>query len=76
MLSLDFRNGYAPSQGDTFIFLTTTNGLTGTFDSVAISGLMPGFQFEITYINGQLVFEALNNGVPYVPTIYLPLIVR
>ena len=76
VLSLDFRNGYAPSQGDTFIFLTTTNGLTGTFDSVAISGLMPGFQFEITYINGQLVFEALNNGVPYVPTIYLPLIVR
>ena len=38
VLSLDFRNGYAPSQGDTFIFLTTTNGLTGTFDSVAISG--------------------------------------
>lgn len=75
VLALDFSNGYAPSQGDTFALLTAVDGLTGTFDSVAISGLMPGFEYEISYANGQLVFEALNDGVA-LHTLFLPLLLR
>lgn len=76
ILALDFSNGYAPGQGDTFTLLTATDSLTGTFDSVAISGLEPGFAYEISYVNGQLVLEALNDGIPARQNIYLPLVVR
>lgn len=75
VLTLTFRNGYAPSQGETFTFLTATEGLTGTFDSVEINGLMPGFEYEISYANGQLILEALNDGVP-LHALFLPLMVR
>lgn len=75
VLTLDFRHGYAPSQGDTFTLLTATS-LNGTFTSVDINGLMPGFTYEITYVNGQLVLEALNNGYPLQTPLFLPLIVR
>jgi hypothetical protein len=75
MLALDFDNGYAPHQGDTFTFLTATGGVTGTFDSVAISGLMPGFEYELSYAGGQLVLEALNDGVP-LRRVFLPLVRR
>lgn len=76
VLALDFQNGYAPSQGDTFTLLTAAEGLSGTFDSVEISGLMPGFEYEITFVDGQLVLEALNNGVPIeVGKLFLPLVV-
>jgi hypothetical protein len=74
-LALDFGNGYAPDQGDRFTFLTATAGVTGTFDSVTISGLLPGFEYELSYVNGQLVLEALNDGVP-LRRVYLPLVKR
>jgi T5SS/PEP-CTERM-associated repeat protein len=75
ILALEFSNGYAPSQGDTFTLLTATDGLTGTFDSVAISGLAPGFEYEISYANGQLVLEAVNDGVA-LHILFLPLLLR
>ncbi|MCZ7553135.1 MAG: hypothetical protein B6D39_00400 [Anaerolineae bacterium UTCFX2] len=75
VLALNFSQGYAPKQGDTFTFLTATNGLTGTFDSVKINGLMPGFEYDLTIIDGQLVLEALNDGVAQ-RRLYLPLIRR
>mgnify|MGYP001004540270 FL=1 len=75
VLALAFRGGYAPSQGDTFTFLTATGGVTGAFDSVAISGLAPGFEYEVTLVDGQLVLEALNDGVP-LGRVFLPLVVR
>ncbi len=76
ILALDFSNGYAPSLGDTFTFLTATDGFTDTLASVEINGLEPGFEYEISYVNGQLVFEALNDGIPAQQNIYLPLVVR
>ncbi len=75
VLALNFSNGYAPSQGDTFTFLTATDGISGTFDSVEISGLAPGFEYELTIVNGQVMLEALNDGVP-LQTVFLPLVRR
>jgi T5SS/PEP-CTERM-associated repeat protein len=70
-LTLAFGGGYAPSQGDQFTFLTATQGISGTFDTLVITGLMPGFQCELSYVNGQVVLEALNDGVP-LHTVFLP----
>lgn len=75
VLALDFKNGYAPSQGDTFAFLTATGGISGTFDSVEIGGLEPGFEYEFTIGDGQVKLEALNDGAP-LGRVFLPLVVR
>lgn len=63
VLALNFQQGYAPRQGDIYTFLSAAS-LSGAFDSVAISGLAPGFQYQLTNSNGRLTLKALNNGVP------------
>lgn len=73
VLALDFRNWFAPKQGDTFTFLSATGGVNETFDSVEISGLAPGFEYDLTIVDGQVVLEALNDGVPLIE-IFLPLV--
>ena len=75
VLALAFRGGYVPRRGDTFTFLTATGGVSGTFTSVAISGLPPGFQYEITVENGQVTLEALSGNAP-AGRMLLPLIAR
>ncbi|MCC6192346.1 MAG: DUF3466 family protein, partial [Anaerolineales bacterium] len=75
VLALNFSGGFAPQQGNTFTFLTATDGVSGAFDSVTIRGLMPGFQYDLTTVGGQLVLEALNDGVPW-RTLLLPWVVR
>jgi len=42
---------------------------------VTISGLLPSFEYDLSYVNGQLVLEALNDGVP-LRKVYLPLVRR
>jgi hypothetical protein len=73
VLALDFRDGYVPSQGDTFTFLASTGGIAGAFDSVAIGGLAPGFHYELTIVDGRLVLAALNDGISS-STVFLPLV--
>jgi probable HAF family extracellular repeat protein/T5SS/PEP-CTERM-associated repeat protein len=75
VLALNFSPGYAPQQGDMFTFLTATGGISGAFDSVEIGGLMPGFEYELTILDGQVTLEALNDGMP-LGAIFLPLVVR
>jgi hypothetical protein len=77
MLALNFTQGYAPHQGDTFTFLTASGGISGTFDSVEITGLEPGFEYELTIVDGQVTLEALNDGIfLWSNTIFLPLVLR
>lgn len=64
MLALDFRQGYVPQPGDAFTLLTAADGLVGTFASVEIGGLFPGFAYELTIVDGQITLEALNDGIP------------
>jgi probable HAF family extracellular repeat protein/T5SS/PEP-CTERM-associated repeat protein len=74
VLALDFQ-GFAPQQGDTFTFLAATEGISGAFDSAEISGLAPGFEYELAIVDGQVMLEALNDGVP-LGRVFLPLVVR
>ncbi|MCG3141822.1 MAG: hypothetical protein HDKAJFGB_03151 [Anaerolineae bacterium] len=64
VLALQFSQGFAPKQGDTFTFLDIGGAVTGAFDSVEISGLEPGFEYKLDVTGGQVTLEALNDGVP------------
>jgi len=79
VLALNFQQGYAPRQGDIYTFLSAAS-LSGAFDSVAISGLAPGFQYQLINSSGRLKLKALNNGVPTSGPpprrIFLPLVRR
>ncbi len=75
VLALDFRGGYVPRRGDTFTFLTAAGAVAGAFDSVEISGLPLGFEYELAIENGQVMFEILEDGAPP-GKVYLPLMAR
>jgi hypothetical protein len=65
-LLLEFIDGFAPRQGDEFKFLDVGGGLNGTFASVGIRNLAPGFQFNLRSDASGLTMVALNDGV-FVP---------
>lgn len=73
VLALNFGQGFAPKQGDTFAFLTATGGVSGAFDRVEIGGLAPGFEYKLTATGGQATLEALNDGTPP-GRLFLPLV--
>jgi hypothetical protein len=65
-LRLDFTDGYAPSTGDTFLLLDAAS-TSGTFTSTEVTGLEPGWQFEIQIVGGTVVLNSLSDGVPTTP---------
>ena len=71
VLALDFRDGYALRLGDAFTLLSATEGISGAFTSVDISGLPAGFEYTLTTAGGQLALEALNDGAP-LERVHLP----
>jgi hypothetical protein len=60
-LVLNFSNGYAPRQGDTFAFLQSSE-VSGQFATVAIAGLAPGFDFDVTPGAAGVQLIANNDG--------------
>ena len=77
-LVLAFGNGYAPKQGDAFQFLQA-GSTAGNFSAVQITGLQPGFQYNLDFSGGQLQLTALNDGVPNSSPSYrlsLPLVAK
>jgi T5SS/PEP-CTERM-associated repeat protein len=65
-LQLAFINGFAPRAGDQFNFLNVGGALSGTFASIEVRNLAPGFQFEVRPVVGGLTMVALNDGI-FVP---------
>lgn len=78
-LAINFGNGYAPKQGDQ-LTLIQANTINGAPQQVVITGLAPGFKFDLAAPGGVLTMTALNDGVPTTPatgaSIYLPLVTR
>jgi autotransporter-associated beta strand protein len=68
-LILDFINGFAPTIGETFDFLSAAGGVSATFfTNVTIEGLQPGFMYTVSPTGaGDFTLTALNNGVSSVP---------
>lgn len=57
------------------VLLAATDSVSGAFDSVEIGGLMPGFEYDLTVVGGQVTLETLNDGVPLI-NIFLPVVAR
>ena len=78
-LVINFGNGYAPKQGDQ-LALIQANTFNGAPQQVVITGLEPGFEFEIPAPGGVFTLIALNDGVPTTTvsgaSLYLPLVTR
>ncbi len=64
-LALHFINGFAPRQNQLFHFLFAADGISGSFSTVEVTGLAPGFQYELRpSADGKtLTLAALNDGV-------------
>jgi hypothetical protein len=65
-LRLDFTNGHAPQTGDTFLLLDAAS-TTGSFAATEVTGLEPGWLFEIHVVGGTVVLNSLSDGVPTTP---------
>jgi T5SS/PEP-CTERM-associated repeat protein len=61
---LQFGNGAAPKQGDTFELLQVEGEVTGAFDEVEVAGLAPGAGFASEVVNGALVLTSLTDAEP------------
>lgn len=59
-----FIDGFLPRSGDTVPFLVADGGLTAANLVLEFEGVADGFQFEVTEVNGMLVFEALSDAQP------------
>jgi hypothetical protein len=75
---LQFGNGAAPQQGDTFELLQVEGEVTGAFDEVEIAGLAPGAAFASEVVNGALVLTSLTDAepLPYVNLAGKPLLLE
>jgi hypothetical protein len=62
-LVLHFIDGFAPRQGDEFMFLDVDGALSGQFANIQLRGLRPGFQFDLRPDAGGLTMIALNDGI-------------
>jgi hypothetical protein len=63
-LELQFENGFAPQAGDVLTFLTAGGEVTGHFAAVTVTGLAPGFDFDVSVANGALVLTARTSAAP------------
>jgi autotransporter-associated beta strand protein len=67
-LKLDFIDGFAPTTGQQFDFISFGGSLDGAFAQVQIDGLEPGFQFQVQPDgSGNFGLTALNNAVSSTP---------
>lgn len=67
-LVVQFRNGFAPRQGDAIELVKAGGTLGGSFANVEIRGLAPGAQFDTSAAGGTLTAVALNDTVA-LPTV-------
>lgn len=58
-----FINGFLPSAGDIIPFLTAAGSLDITGTDFSVIGALPGFDFSVDALGGQLVFQAINAGI-------------
>jgi hypothetical protein len=66
VLRCRFVNGFAPKSGDILNLLNIAGETSGSFSSVELQNLAPGFQFNLVTTNGKVSMVALNDAV-FVP---------
>jgi len=70
-LILQFTEGFAPKAGQTFQIAQADGGLEGSFGTVTVTGLAPGFQYTLVPEGGNVLgLRADNDGITTtVPTL-------
>ena len=63
-LSLVFKDLFAPSQGDTFDLVLFGGALQGEWSQVDITGLLPGFEYDLQAVGNAVRLTALNDALP------------
>jgi hypothetical protein len=65
-IEFSFVDGFAPTAGFSYSFIEAGGSLDLTDVTFSFSGLQDGFLFSVDHVpgSGQLVFRALNDGVP------------
>ena len=63
-LVADFSN-YTPFAGDSFDLMSQFGAIDGAFDTVAIIGLAPGFEYNLSTTGGTLRLSAINDGIAF-----------
>lgn len=66
-LVLQFRNGYAPAQGQPFAVLDVGGTVTGEFENIEVQGLAPGVLFDVAPSEGGYTAVATNTPEPLPP---------
>jgi len=66
MFLFHFLDGFAPVQGDTFDFLVASHVQVSSQIQVQIENLLPGFEYDLSVIDGAYRLTALNNAT-FVP---------
>ncbi|MEM9657967.1 MAG: hypothetical protein AAF961_06350, partial [Planctomycetota bacterium] len=63
-LAFAFIDGFEPTRGQQFEFMSVGGDVLGEFADVTIAGLMPGFEFDLSLEDsGAWTMTALNDGV-------------
>jgi PEP-CTERM motif len=63
-IDLDFVDGFAPTAGETFDFISMGGLTTPTNATFHVDGLAPGFTFDPMFTSTGFSIEATNDGVP------------
>src|SRR5262249_13206096 len=63
LIDLDFIDGFAPTTGEVFNFISYGSLGAGT-PTFQVDGLAPGFQYDPVFTSTGFSIEALNDGVP------------
>ena len=64
VIVLDFIDGFAPKQGDVFDLINITGSSDFSGNTIEIEGLQPGFEYSVSFSDGEFTLTALNNGIP------------
>ncbi len=61
-INLDIDGGFVPVIGQTFNIISTSSGVSGTFDAIDSSGLPPGLTFKLNYLPLAVQVEVIAGG--------------
>jgi T5SS/PEP-CTERM-associated repeat protein len=64
-LEVELANGFSPSLGDSFQLLFAAEGVTGSFDPVALPALEAGLSWNLDYGTNSVVLEVLEASADF-----------
>jgi T5SS/PEP-CTERM-associated repeat protein len=67
LVTLNFIDGFAPKKDDVFDLMNISGSADFADYTFKIEGLLPGFEYDLEFNNGQFMMTALNDGISDTP---------